>query len=84
MVRLCNAYHHFSIKNIELKICFIALSPNSPLNIYALILIEKTYVNIGSPWLPRYQRTVASCSFGSSGLMLQDKEAFFPTKAQIC
>ena len=64
--------------------CFIALSPNSPLNINALILIEKTYVNIGSPWLPRYQRTVASCSFGSSGLMLQDKEAFFPTKAQIC
>ena len=46
--------------------------------------MEITYVNIGSPWLPRYQSTVASCSFGSSGLMLQDKEAFFPTKAQIC
>ena len=43
-----------------------------------------TYVNIGSPWFPRYQRTVASCSLGSSGLILQDKEAFFPTKAKIC
>ena len=46
--------------------------------------MEITYVNIGSPWVPRYHKTVANFSSGSFGLMLQDKAAFLPTKAQDC
>ena len=45
---------------------------------------NKTYVKIGSPCVPRYHKTVANCSFGSFGLMLQDKAAFLPSKAQDC
>ena len=45
---------------------------------------KTTYVNIGSPCVPRYHKTVATCSFGSSGLILQDNAALLPSNAQDC